>query len=344
MITSIKIIQPDDWHVHFREDEMLSVVTKYSSRVNGRCIAMPNTSIPIISSDQAVNYKKIIEMNSGNENFQALIPCYLTDKLNIEDFKYALQNNIFVGGKLYPNNATTNSQYGVNDIKKIYNVFEILEKENSVLLIHGELNRNDIDIFDREKYFIDEELYQIRRTFKDLKIVLEHVSSDYGVDFVKTNNNIAGTITPHHMLLTKNDVFKNKQINPHHYCMPVVKNEKDLLSLRKAACFDNNKFFLGTDSAPHHINNKQQNDLLKAGIFSAPCSIELYATIFEEEYALENLEKFSSINGPKFYNFDINQDFITLTKENMNISEYTEEGNIKIKNFFGNKNINWKVS
>ena len=344
MITSIKIIQPDDWHVHFREDEMLSVVTKYSSRVYGRCIAMPNTSIPIISSDQAVNYKKIIEMNSGNENFQALIPCYLTDKLNIEDFKYALQNNIFVGGKLYPNNATTNSQHGVNDIKKIYNVFEILEKENSVLLIHGELNRSDIDIFDREKYFIDEELYQIRRTFKDLKIVLEHVSSDYGVDFVKTNNNIAGTITPHHMLLTKNDVFKNKQINPHHYCMPVVKNEKDLLSLRKAACFDNNKFFLGTDSAPHHINNKQQNNLLHAGIFSAPCSIELYATIFEEEYALENLEKFSSINGPKFYNCDINQDFITLTKENINISEYTEEGNIKIKNFFGNKNINWKVS
>ena len=154
MTTSIKIIKPDDWHVHFREDEMLSVVTKYSSRVNGRCIAMPNTSIPIISSDQAVNYKKIIEMNSGNENFQALIPCYLTDKLNIQDFKYALQNNIFVGGKLYPNNVTTNSQHGVNDIKKIYNVFEILEKENSVLLIHGELNRNDIDIFDREKYFL----------------------------------------------------------------------------------------------------------------------------------------------------------------------------------------------
>ncbi len=344
MKTSIKIIQPDDWHVHFREDEMLSVVTKYSSRVNRRCIAMPNTSKPIISSDQAIKYKKEIEMNAKNENFQVLIPCYLTDNLNIENFKFALQNNIFIGGKLYPNNATTNSQYGVSEIKNIYNIFEILEKENSVLLIHGEINRKDIDIFDREKFFIDEELYKIRNTFKDLKIVLEHVSSDYGVDFVNTNNNIAGTITPHHMLLTKNDVFKNDKINPHHYCMPVVKNEKDLLSLRKAACFNNNKFFLGTDSAPHHINDKQQNNLLKAGIFSSPCSIELYASIFEEESALENLETFSSVNGPKFYDLDINTDYITLVKNNLDIPEYTAEGNIKIKNFFANKKINWKLS
>jgi len=343
MTTLIKIIQPDDWHVHFREDEMLRVVTKYSSRINRRCIAMPNTSSPIISSDQAVSYKKLIESNAQSENFEALIPCYLTESLNIKDFEYAQQNDIFVGGKLYPNNATTNSQHGVNDIKKIYNIFEILEKENSVLLIHGELNRNDIDIFDREKYFIDEELYQIRNTFKDLKIVLEHVSSDYGVDFVQSNNKIAGTISPHHMMLTKDDVFKEDIIYPHHYCMPVVKNEKDLLSLRKAACFNNDKFFLGTDSAPHHINSKKQNEFLKAGIFSSPCSIELYSTIFEEEKALDNLEKFSSINGPKFYNLDINSDNLILNKESWTIPEFTEKGKIKIKNFFANKKINWKV-
>ena len=344
MTTSIKIIQPDDWHVHFREDEMLRVVTKYSSRINRRCIAMPNTSNPIISSDQAVSYKKLIESNSQSKNFEALIPCYLTDSLNIKDFEYALQNNIFVGGKLYPNNATTNSQHGVNDIKKIYNIFEILEKENSVLLIHGELNRNDIDIFDREKYFIDEELYQIRNTFKDLKIVLEHVSSDYGVDFINSNKNIAGTITPQHMLLTKDDVFKNEEINPHHYCMPVVKNERDLLSLRKAACFDNNKFFLGTDSAPHSTNDKIQNKSLKAGIFSSPCSLELYVNIFEEENALDNLEKFSSINGPQFYGLDINTEFLTLIKTDMKVPEYTKEGNIRVKNFFAGEKINWKVS
>ena len=344
MTTSIKIIQPDDWHVHFREDEMLKVVTKYSSRVNRRCIAMPNTSNPITSSDQASVYKKLIESNSYNENFEALIPCYLTDNLNLNDFKFALQKNIFVGGKLYPNNATTNSQHGVNDIKKIYNIFEILEKENRVLLIHGELNRDDIDIFDREKYFIDEELFQIRNTFKDLKIVLEHVSSSYGVDFVNVNKNIGGTITPHHMLLTKNDVFKNEKINPHHYCMPVVKNEEDLLSLRKAACFDNDKFFLGTDSAPHLTKDKIQHESLKAGIFSSPCSLELYANIFEEEHALHNLEKFSSINGPQFYGLDINSQVLTLNKTETEVPEYTEEGNIKIKNFFAGKKINWKVS
>ncbi len=343
MKTSIKIIQPDDWHVHFREDEMLRVVTKYSSRINKRCIAMPNTSTPITSSKLAINYKKLIEANSPNTNFEALIPCYLTDSLNIDDFTYALQNKIFIGGKLYPNNATTNSQYGVHDIKKIYNLFEILEAQNSILLIHGELNRNDIDIFDREKYFIDEELYQIRKTFKNLKIVLEHVSSDYGVDFVNSNVNIAGTITPHHMLLTKDDVFKNDQINAHHYCMPVVKNEKDLISLRKAACFNNKNFFLGTDSAPHHINDKVQHQSLKAGIFSSPCSIELYATIFEDENALENLEQFSSINGPNFYGLDVNKETLTLTKKSIDVSEFTEEGNIRIKNFSSNKKINWKV-
>ena len=343
MTTSIKIIQPDDWHVHFREDEMLKVVTKYSSRVNRRCIAMPNTSNPITSSDQASAYKKLIESNSYNENFEALIPCYLTDSLNLNDFTFALQNNIFVGGKLYPNNATTNSQHGVNDIKKIYNIFEILEKENRVLLIHGELNRDDIDIFDREKYFIDEELFQIRNTFKDLKIVLEHVSSSYGVDFVNANKNIGGTITPHHMLLTKDDVFKNEKINPHHYCMPVVKNEEDLLSLRKAACFDNDKFFLGTDSAPHLTKDKIQHESLKAGIFSSPCSFELYANIFEEEHALHNLEKFSSINGPQFYGLDINSQVLTLNKTETEVPEYTEEGNIKIKNFFAGKKINWKL-
>ena len=343
MKSSIKIIRPDDWHVHFRENEMLEVVTKYSSRINRRCIAMPNTTVPITQSTQAIYYKKIIEKNSINSNFEVLIPCYLTDSLDVKDFTLALKNNIFVGGKLYPNNATTNSQYGVSNIKNLYNIFEILEKENKDLLVHGEINRKDINIFDREKYFIDEELLEIRNTFKDLKIVLEHVSSDYGVDFVKTNKKIAGTITPHHMTLTKDDVFKGDTIFPHHYCMPVVKNEKDLLSLRKAACFDNDKFFLGTDSAPHHLRNKDKKGSLSAGIFSASASIEIYATIFEQENAIDNLEKFSSINGPKFYELEPNNDHLVLIRENWVIPEYTEEGNIKVKNFFGNKNINWKV-
>ena len=187
MTTSINIIQPDDWHVHFREDEMLKVVTKYSARVNRRCIAMPNTSTPITSSNQAINYKKLIESNSQSTNFEALIPCYITDNLDLHDFTDALKQNIFIGGKLYPFNSTTNSALGVSDINKIFKVFEILEKEDKMLLIHGEKVSEDINIFDREKYYIDQDLQIIRKNFQNLKIVLEHVSTAYGVEYIKSN-------------------------------------------------------------------------------------------------------------------------------------------------------------
>ena len=177
MTTSIKIIQPDEWHVHFREDEMLKVVTKYSSRVNRRCIAMPNTSNPITSSDQAVAYKKLIEINSYNENFEALIPCYLTDSLNLNDFTFALQNNIFVGGKLYPNNATTNSQHGVNDIKKIYNIFEILEKENQLYNLP------------RAVHF-DDEVMRVFQTIGIAKNLRKHLIINRGTRFVDKSGQI----------------------------------------------------------------------------------------------------------------------------------------------------------
>ncbi len=228
-------------------------------------------------------------------------------------------------------------------IKNIYPALEILEKKNKILLIHGEKIRQDIDIFDREKYFIDGELQQIRNKFKELRIVLEHVSTSDGIDFVKSNKNMGGTITPHHMLITKKDVFINNSINPHHFCMPVVKNELDLLALRKAACYENKKFFLGTDSAPHHINQKTPNITTKPGIFTATCSIELYASIFEEEGAINNLETFSSINGPKFYNLPINDNHIILSREEWIVPEYIEKEKIKVKNFHGGKKLNWKV-
>ena len=343
MKDKIEIIQPDDWHVHFREGEMLKAITHYSSRINKRCIAMPNTEIPIINSNKAKIYKDEITKNSKSNNFEILIPCYLTENLDLDDFKQGLEKNIFIGAKLYPTNSTTNSSLGVSKIENIYSALEILEKENKMLLIHGEKVRQDIDIFDREKYFIDGELQQIRNKFKDLRIVLEHVSTSHGIDFVKSNKNMGGTITPHHMLLTKKDVFINNSINPHHFCMPVVKNESDLIALRKAACNENTKFFLGTDSAPHHVNYKIPNILSKPGIFSAVCSIELYASIFEEEGALKNLETFSSINGPKFYNLPTNKDHIILSRDEWIVPEYIEKEKIKIKNFHGGKKLHWKV-
>jgi dihydroorotase len=203
--------------------------------------------------------------------------------------------------------------------------------------------RDDIDIFDREKYFIDDELIKIRKKFPKLKIVLEHVSSKYGADFIDNNSNIAGTITPQHLMLTKKDVFFKDSLNPHNFCMPVVKDEKDLIALRKYACSGNNKFFLGTDSAPHHINLKKSDLTSKAGIYSAPCSIELYANIFDEEAALDNFEKFSSINGPLFYGLKPNSDYIHLIRDKWKVPEFTIYKDVKIKNFMAGQIINWKI-
>ena len=342
-VNLIKIIKPDDWHVHLREGDMMQAVTQYSSRINHRCIVMPNLETPITTSKQGEKYKNSILALNKENNFIPLLPCYLTDTLDLKDFKLALQKEIFIGAKFYPINATTNSNYGISKIEKIFSALEILEELNKPLLVHGEKVGDDIDIFDREKYFIDEELIIIREKFTKLKIILEHVSSKYGADYVNDNKNIAGTITPQHMMLTKEDVFFNESLNPHYFCMPVVKEETDLIALRNYACSGNNKFFLGTDSAPHHVDLKIPELSCKPGIFSASCSIELYTSIFEEEKALDQLENFCSINGPNFYNLSINSDYIELIKRKWIVPEYIVFKDIKVKNFMGGKEINWKV-
>ena len=342
-MNSIKIIQPDDWHVHIREGEMMETVIGYSSRINHRCIIMPNLEVPVTNSKLALEYLNKIQSLTKDQAFLPLLPCYLTDNLDLKDFKLALQKKIFFGGKLYPNNTTTNSSYGISDIEKNYPTFELLQTLKKPLLIHGEKVREDINIFDREKIFIDEELIFIRKKFPELKIILEHVSSKYGADFVNDNENIAGTVTPQHLMLTKKDVFFNEKINPHHFCMPVVKDEHDLIALRQYACSGNKKFFLGTDSAPHHVDLKIPSINTKPGIFSSPCSIELYANIFDEENSLQNLEKFSSINGPQFYSLPINENHIQLVKESWKLPKFSIYKNIKIKNFMGGKEINWQI-
>tara|TARA_B100001769_G_scaffold260423_1_gene241034 strand:+ start:91 stop:1125 length:1035 start_codon:yes stop_codon:yes gene_type:complete len=342
VLNSLEILQPDDWHVHLREGDMLKMVTNFSSRINNRCVVMPNTIEPITDTNKAIFYKNEITKASST-NFEPLIPCYLTESLDVENFRMGLQKKFFFGAKLYPANATTNSKSGVSNITNIYKLFEILEEEDSPLLIHGEKVSENIDIFDREKHFIDDELVKIRDKFPKLRIVLEHVSTEYGVKFIKSNKNIAGSITPHHMLLTKEDVFFDNKINPHHFCMPVVKNENDLIELRNAACNNNSKFFLGTDSAPHPIQKKTSNLSSKPGIFSAPCSLELYAEIFDQENALNNLETFSSINGPKFYKLHQNTKKIKLVKKEWIVPDFSTYKNIKVKNFYANKKINWKL-
>ena len=339
---TLQIIRPDDWHVHLREGKLLKCVIKSTTRVTGRCIAMPNLSTPITTSLLCEKYKKEINKLVSVNYFTPLIPCYLTDDIDLKDFDYGLQNNIFVGAKLYPKKATTNSKCGVTKIEKIYPALEILIKYNKPLLVHGEKVTDKISLFDREKYFIDDELSKINKKFPSLKIILEHVSSKYGADFVFQVKNLAGTITPHHMLLTKKDVFKDT-LYGHHFCMPIVKEEEDLLALRKHACSGNDKFFIGTDSAPHEIQHKQNTKYIKPGIFSAPCSIELYAEIFYQENAMHNLEKFTSINGSKFYGLKSNFDKIELIKKEWIVDEHTTNNNIIVKNFYGGKKLNWQI-
>tara|TARA_Y100000590_G_scaffold397469_1_gene479045 strand:- start:1508 stop:2317 length:810 start_codon:yes stop_codon:yes gene_type:complete len=262
--------------------------------------------------------------------------------MDLKDFEFSLQNDYFIGAKLYPVNSTTNSELGVTNIENIYGSLDLLNKYNKPLLIHGEKINDRIDIFDREKYFIDDHLIKLSDKFPDLKIILEHVSSKYGADFVNQSNNVYATITPHHMLLTKKDVFRSN-IEPHNYCMPVAKEESDLLALRKYACSGNEKFFIGTDSAPHEIKFKENTNNVRPGIFSAPCFIELYTEIFEEEDSLHNLEKFASINGAKFYNLDINNDKIKLIKKDWILDEFTKLDNIKVKNFYGGRILKWQL-
>ena len=256
----ISITKPDDWHSHLREKDVLCAVARHSARVFGRCVAMPNLSQPITNWESAKKYKNQINLYIQPDKFEVLIPCYLTDNINSIDFLEGIKNNYFFGAKLYPLNATTNSNNGVSDLEKVFPALEILEKYNAPLLIHAEKISSRINIFEREKYFIDDEMHRITSRFPKLKIVLEHVSSAYGANFVaQSPDNIASTITLHHLMLTKKDVF-NEKTNPHHYCMPVVKDEKDLICLRKFVCSGNKKFFLGTDSAPHDIKYKENTD------------------------------------------------------------------------------------
>ena len=340
----IEIIQPDDWHVHLRQGEILNVVSQYSSRINNRCIIMPNLEIPITTSYLATKYKNEVKKTFRSNSFIPLIPCFLNETLDLKDFENALKNEVFIGAKLYPVNSTTNSSFGVTEIEKIYPALEILEKLNKNLLVHAEKVEKNISLFDREQYFIDDELTKIIIKFPKLKVVLEHISSKYGADFVSENKNMAGTITPQHMLITKKDVFfEDDVINPHHFCMPIVKDEKDLIALRKYACSGNSKFFLGTDSAPHHIKNKTSNLSSKPGIFSSPCSIELYTEIFDQENSLNMLETFASINGPNFYNLPINNNKIRIVNQKWTLDEFTIFNQVKIKNFYGGKELNWKV-
>jgi dihydroorotase len=339
----IIIRQPDDWHVHLRDDAVLESVLPYTARQFARAIVMPNLDPPIISRAMARLYRdRITTVIPPELEFTPLMTYFLTDLSDREEIAQGFFEKVFIACKLYPSGATTNSDRGVTNIKNIYKVLDRLQTIGMPLLIHGEVVDKDVDVFDREAVFIDRILKSLVKDFPNLKIVLEHITTIQSIEFVQaSSDNIAATITPHHLIINRNAMFEGG-IRPHNYCLPLAKRESHRLALRKAATSGSKKFFLGTDSAPHAVSRKETSCGC-AGIFNAPCAIETYAQVFEEENKLDALELFSSINGPSFYGLPLNNKVMTLHKSKNYIAEQ-----IKIKDqifipFNAGQTINWSI-
>jgi dihydroorotase len=342
-MTELIIIKPDDMHLHLREGDILKYACKDTAKQFARAIVMPNLQAPIISVDQAEKYYLDIKKNVGIYNFEPLMTLFFTDLLNSDEIKKVSDSEIVHGIKLYPSGVTTNSDNGIDSIEKCFNIFELMQKHEVPLLIHGETNDKSVDIFDREKVFIDRHLSQIHSKFPDLRIVFEHISTKEAVDFViGTNDKVGATITPQHILLDRNDLLSGG-IKPHHYCLPILKRTEDRLAIIKAAVSGSQKFFLGTDSAPH-FRHQKESSCGCAGIYSAVCAIELYASIFESEDALDKLENFSSKFGADFYRLPYNQSKIKLIKKKVKIPSKIDMGENEIVPLFAGKNLSWQLS
>lgn len=300
----IIINRPDDMHLHLRDGDMLSAVAHHSARDFERAIIMPNLVPPVTNVEQAIAYKKRILKALGKDvSFKPLMTLYLTETTTTYDIEQAVASPDIHGVKLYPAGATTNSDSGVRDITKSYRVFERMAELGLPLLVHGEVTDADIDIFDREAVFIDRVLNPIRQKFPELKIVMEHVTTKNGVDYVASaDKNLFATLTTHHLILNRNAMLVGG-FRPHYYCLPILKREEHRLALRKAATSGDRRFFLGTDSAPHPTGAKE-SACGCAGVFSAPNALGCLATVFEEEGALKNLNAFTSLNGAQFYGLE----------------------------------------
>jgi dihydroorotase len=310
----LTIRRPDDWHLHLRDGAALKAVLPYTAHQFGRAIVMPNLSPPITTAVAAQAYRaRIIAALPANADFTPLMTAYLTDDSDADALAAGFADGAFVAAKLYPAHATTNSAAGVTDIRNIDAVLERMAEIGMPLLIHGEVTDHRVDIFDREAVFIDTILLPLMSRLPTLRIVFEHATTEHAVTCVREGGaNIAATITPHHLLLNRNAMFQGG-IQPHHYCLPIVKRERHRLALLESATSGDPHFFLGTDSAPHAVSAKE-TVCGCAGIFNAPSAIENYAEIFDAAGALDRLEAFASINGPRFYGLPVNAGSLTLER------------------------------
>jgi dihydroorotase len=341
-MTTLTITRPDDWHVHLRDGDALQTTVADISRYFGRAIVMPNLIPPVTNADLAKSYHQRIMSEKPAEHFQPLMVLYLTDNTTAEDIHTAKESGIVYAAKLYPAGATTNSSSGVTSVDNIAHVLAAMQEVDMPLLIHGEVTDHHVDIFDREAVFIDTILKPLVANYPNLKVVLEHITTKNAVEFVQqANDNVAATITVHHLLYNRNHMLVGG-IRPHYFCLPILKRNIHQQALIEAATSGSDKFFLGTDSAPHPKHAKESSCGC-AGAYTAHAAIELYAEVFEQENALDKLEGFASLNGPKFYNLPVNADQITLEKITWNVPETLSFGKDVVVPIRSNDTIAWQV-
>lgn len=312
-VASLTIRRPDDWHVHFRDGAVLKEVVPFTARQFGRAIVMPNLTPPVVTTAMAAAYRERIRAAiPAGVDFTPLMTVYLTDGTDPKDLIAGHSDGVLTAAKLYPAHATTNSAHGVSEIARIEPVLAAMEEAGMPLLVHGELPREHIDIFDRERAFIDAVLEPMLAKFPRLKVVMEHITTAEGVALVRRHrSHVGGTITPQHLLYNRNALFQGG-VRPHMYCLPILKREQHRLALRQAATSGEANFFLGTDTAPH-MRHLKENACGCAGVFSAPVALQAYLKVFAEEGALDKFEAFASLNGPAFYGLEPNEARITIT-------------------------------
>jgi dihydroorotase len=314
-VDGITIRRPDDWHVHLRDGEMLRTVLPFTAGQFARGIIMPNLVPPVTTVDAAIAYRaRILAARPAGSDFEPLMTCYLTDTTSPDEIEKGHSEAVWTAAKLYPAGATTNAHHGVTDIKGLRPVFERMERIGMPVLIHGEATDPAVDIFDREAVFMEQSLLPLLRDHQGLKVVIEHVTTAETLAIVRAHApRVAGTITPHHLVINRTSIFQGG-LRPHYYCLPVAKREHHRLALRSAATSGDSCFFIGTDTAPH-LSSLKEAACGCAGVFVGATALQTYAQVFDEEGALDRLEKFASLNGANFYGLPVNAGTIELKRQ-----------------------------
>lgn len=338
------IRRPDDWHVHLRDGEMLGAVAGHTANQFGRAIIMPNLPEPITTVARARDYKgRILAALPTGTHFEPLMTAYLTDTIDEAEIARGFEEGMLAACKLYPARATTNSQHGVTSIAAVEKVLETMQRIDMPLLIHGEVTLPEVDIFDREAVFVETVLTPLLKRYPALRVVLEHITTQDAADFVMAQGpNVGATITPHHLEINRNAIFDGG-LRPHMYCLPTAKRERHRLALRAAAISGNNKFFLGTDSAPHILSAKE-SACGCAGIFNAPFALESYAKVFAEEGALDKLEGFASEHGPAFYRLPPNEEKVVLEEAPVAVPANIVAGDEQVRPFHAGATLPWRFA